>query len=70
MCKIGDIRDLEIREAFGKLYEDSVLKDEFKIVKRKGLTHDLVFLQVFKTKWINIVLSITHDGHIWLENDR
>ena len=44
-----------------------MLKEEFKIFGRKGLTHALEFPIVFKTKWIKIVLSRTHDGCLWLE---
>ena len=57
-CKIGSIGDLEIREACDRLCENGVLKEEYKIVKRKGLTCALDFPTVFKTKWIRIVLSI------------
>ena len=37
-CKIGAIGDIEIREAYDRLCVNGVLKDEFKIVERKGLT--------------------------------
>ena len=33
--KIGGIGDMEIREAYDKLCKNGVLKEEFKIVKRK-----------------------------------
>ena len=56
-CKIGGIGDMEIREAYKKLYENGVLKEQFKIVERKGLMCALYFLTIFKTKWIKIVLS-------------
>ena len=36
--KVGVIFDIEIRQAYDKLCENSVLKQEFKIVERKGLT--------------------------------
>ena len=36
--KVGGIGDMEIRQAYDKLCENSVLKQEFKIVERKGLT--------------------------------
>lgn len=68
MYKIGEVGDLELREVYGKLCENGVLKDEYKIIERKGLTRALVFLQVFKMDWINIVLSQIHDGFLWLEN--
>lgn len=38
MCKVGEVRDYEIREAYEKLCDEGTLKDEFKIVERKGLT--------------------------------
>ena len=38
MCKIGDIGDLEIRESYARLCDIEVLKEEFKIIERKGLT--------------------------------
>lgn len=51
-CKIGGIRDIKIRQEYDKLCENRVLKDEFKIVERKGFTHALEFPAVFKTEWI------------------
>ena len=48
---------METTETYGKLYENGALKDGLKIVKRKGLTHAVDFPNVFKTKWIEIVLS-------------
>ena len=59
---------MEIRESYNKLYDNSVLKEEFKIIERKGLTRALDFLNVFKTEWIRIVLSQIHDGSLWLDN--
>ena len=44
-----------------------MLKDEFQIVEKKGLTSALVYHTVFKTEWIRIVLSRIHDGCLWLE---
>ena len=44
-----------------------MLKEEFKIIQRKGLTSALDFPTVFKTEWINIVLRRIHDGSLWLE---
>lgn len=66
-CKIGAIGDLEIFNIFDKLCDKGILKDEFSIVEKKGLTKALVFPIVFKTQWIFIVLSQIHDGEIWLE---
>ena len=64
--KIGGIGDMEIREAY-KLCENGVLKEEFKIVEKKGLTRALEFPTVFKIERIKIVLSRIHDGSLWLE---
>ena len=47
-CKVGSIGDMDIRETYGKLCENGVLKDELKIVKRKRLTCVLDFPNVFK----------------------
>ena len=59
---------MEIREAYDKHCVDGTLKDEFKIVETKGLTHCLEFPIVFKIEWIRLVLSRIHDGSIWLED--
>lgn len=67
-CKVGTIDDFELREAYDKLCENGVLKDEFSIVERKGLTRALEFPTVFKTEWVKLVLSRIHDGCIWLES--
>ena len=37
-CKIGAIRDMEISQAYDRLCENGVLKEEYKIVESKGLT--------------------------------
>ena len=58
---------MEIREVYDKLCENGVLKEEYKIIEWKGLTHALDFPSVFKTEWIIIVLSQIHDGSWWLE---
>ena len=55
--KIEEEGDFELRESYGKLYENGVLKDKFKIMKTKGLTHALGFPQNFKNEWIRIILS-------------
>ena len=55
--KIRELGDFMIREAYGKLYENGVLKDKFKIAKTKGLTHTLGFPQNFKNEWIRIIFS-------------
>ena len=60
--KVGAIRDIEIRQAYEKLCENRVFKEEFKIVERKGLTRAQDFPTVFKIEWIKIVLSRVHDG--------
>ena len=59
---------MEIRQAYDKLCENGVLREEFKIVEKKGLTRALDFPNVFKTKWITIVLSRIHDSSLWLDN--
>ncbi len=41
--KIGSIGDLEIREAYDSLCENGILKEEYKIVEKKGLTRVLDF---------------------------
>ena len=66
-CKIVSIGDLELREAYDRLCENGNLKDEYKIIEHKGLTHALDTRTVFKTEWIKIILSFIHDGSIWLE---
>ena len=47
-CKVGRIGDMEIKVTYGKLFENKVLKEEFKIVERKGLTYALDFPNIFK----------------------
>ena len=56
-----------VRQAYDKLCENEVLKEEFKIVERKDLTCALEFPTVFKIEWIKLVLRIMHDGCLWLE---
>ena len=48
--KIGSIGDMEIRQAYEKICENGVLREEYKIVEKKMLTHGLDFPHVFKTK--------------------
>ena len=55
--KIGGIGDMEIKEAYDRLCENGVLKEESKIIEKKGLTCALDFPSVFKIEWIQIVLS-------------
>ena len=57
-----------IREAYDKLCVNRVLKDEYKIIEMKGLTHALEFCTIFKMEWIRLMLSRIHDGSIWLED--
>ena len=59
---------MEIWQAYDKLCENGVLKEEFHIIERKGLTRALDFPIVFKTEWIRVVLSRIHDGCLWLED--
>ena len=56
LCKVGEIGDFEIREAY-----------ENKIIVEEGLTRALGFPNVFKVEWIKIVLNCIHDMKIWLE---
>ena len=65
--KIGAIGDLEIFQVYDKLCDNGILKDEFSIIKKKGLTNALVFPTIFKIEWIRIVLIQIHDGSLWLE---
>ena len=44
------------------------MKEEFKIVERKGLTQTLDFSNVFKIEWLRIVFNRIHDGFLWLDN--
>ena len=67
-CKVGSIGDMEIRETYGKFYENGVLKEEFKNFEKKGLTCALDFPNVFKIEWIKIVLSRIYNNYLWLEN--
>ena len=66
--KVGSIGDVEIKDLYSQLCDDGVLREENKIIERKGLTGALNFPNVFKTKWIKIVLSGIHGDFIWLEN--
>ena len=66
--KIGSIGDMEIKQAYDRLCENEVLREEFKIVEKKGLTHALYFPNIFKTEWIRILLSRIHDISVWLDN--
>ena len=48
MCKIGEVRYFELREAYENLCYNEALKDEHTIVIKRGLTHALWFSKVFK----------------------
>ena len=61
---------MEINEAYGKLCENGVLREEFKVVEKKGLTHALDFPKVFKTEWIRIVLSRIHDSSLSMDQSK
>ena len=37
-CKVGGVGDMELRDAYEKLCDNGVLKEEYSIVKKKGLT--------------------------------
>ena len=69
-CKVGSIGDMELGDAHDKLCDNGVLKEEFSIVEKKGLTRALDFSTTFKMEWIKIVLSRIHDGYIWLEGGK
>ena len=56
-CKVGSVGDMELRDAYDKLCDNGILKEEYKIVEKKGLTCALDFPSVFKIEWIKIVLS-------------
>ena len=66
--KIGSVVDIEIRKEYERLCENDVIKEEYKIVEKKGLTQALDFLNVFKIEWIRIVLSRIHGSSLWLDN--
>ena len=66
-CKVGGIGDMEIREAYNKLCNNGVLKEEYNIVEKKGLTCALDFPTVFKMEWIRLFLIGIHDSYLWLE---
>ena len=61
-CKVGSIGDMGTREIDGKLCESRMLKEEYKIIKKKGLFHALDFRNIFKMEWIQIVLRRIHDN--------
>ena len=56
-CKVGGIGDMEMRQAYDRLCDNGIRKDEYQIVERKGLTCAIDFPTVFRTEWIKIVLS-------------
>ena len=58
---------MEIMEAYNKLCDNRVLKEDFNIVERKGLTRTLDFPTIFKMEWIRLVLSRIHESFLWLE---
>ena len=66
--KIGAIGDMEISQAYDKLCENRVLKEEYKIAESKGLKRALGYPTSFKIEWVRLVLSRIHDGSLWLES--
>ena len=58
---------MEIQQEYKKLCDIGMLKEEYNIFEKKGLTHALDFPTVFKIEWIRLVLSRIHDGCLWLE---
>ena len=67
-CKIGAIGDMEISQVYDRLCVNGVLKVEYKIAEKKGLTYALGYPMTFKIEWIRIVLSKIHDGSLWLKD--
>ena len=65
--KVRSVGDMELRDAYDKLCDNGVLKEEYNIVEKKGLMWALDFPTTFKNKWIKIILSKIHDGYVWLE---
>ena len=57
ICKVGSVGDMELRDAYDKLCDNGVLKEEYNIVEKKGLTWALDFPKALKIEWIKIVLS-------------
>ena len=55
--KIREVGDMEIRDAYKKLCDNRVLREEYKIIEHKGLNRAPDFPQVFKIEWIGIILS-------------
>ena len=47
-CKVGRIGDMELRDAYDKLCDNGILKEEFSIVEKNGLTCALDFPIAFK----------------------
>ena len=68
MSKIGEVGDCEIREDYENLCDEGTLKEEFKIIERKGLTPTLEFLRNFRMEWIKVILRRVHDMKYWLKN--
>ena len=58
---------MELRDAYDKLCDNGIQKEEYNIVEMKGLIRALDLSTAFKTEWIKIILSQIHDGFIWLE---
>ena len=56
-CKVGGVGDMELRDAYAKLCDNGLLKEEHNIIEKKGLIRALDFPTTFKTEWIKIILS-------------
>ena len=63
-CKIREVGDYGIQMAYEKLCDGRILKDEYKIMEKKGLTLSLEFLRNFKIEWIKVILSRIHDMNL------
>ena len=57
MCKVSEIGDYEVREAYIKLWKTKALKVEHKHIANKGLVCALDFSHDFKIEWIKIGLA-------------
>ena len=65
---MDSIGDIEIKDLYGKLCENGILKEQYKIAERKGLTYAPEFPNIFKIEWIKIFLRRIHHNLVWLEN--
>ena len=64
--KIGEVDDYKMHATYEKLWNEGILKNEFKNFEKKGLTHVLEFPRNFKIEWIKVILRRIHDMKFWL----